>query len=367
MTRVQPIIYFTFVVGGIFGLLTAFQNGAAQQTDRPNIILIMADDMGYECLKANGALTYETPFLDRMGREGVRFTHCFSQPLCTPSRVKIMTGQYNYRNYEYFGYLNENQKTFGNLLKSAGYATAIVGKWQLNGLAYDLPGYQDSLRPRKFGFDEHCLWQLTEARQEGERFANPLISQNGELLDRDPDAYGPDIFCDYALDFIGRHQTHPFFLYYPMVLVHNPFVPTPDSEAWSDPNRRYEKDTAHFTDMMAYTDKIVAKIAARLDQLGLDNTLLIFTADNGTNTSIRTVTNRRTVQGAKGNTILDGTHVPMVARWPAKLKEPLTYEGLIEFSDFYPTFAEIVGDKEHVDGQSFLGIFTSVQHQPRSS
>ncbi len=327
--------------------------------DRPNVILIMADDMGFECLHSNGARNYHTPFLDQMSEEGVRFTQAYAQPLCTPSRVKIMTGLRNYRNYEYFGYLNENQKTFGHLFQEAGYATGIVGKWQLNGLAYDLPGYQDTLRPKKFGFDEHCLWQLTEARKEGERFANPLIRQNGELLPRDPNAYGPDIFTAYALDFINRHRAQPFFLYYPMVLVHDPFVPTPDSEAWNDERLRYEADTAYFADMMTYTDKLVAAIANRLEQLGLDNTILIFTADNGTNVNIHTITDDRVIQGAKGNTIVDGTHVPMIAQWPRMHTTGSTYHGLIEFSDFYATFADLVGVSEINDGVSFLPVLKS--------
>ncbi len=333
----------------------------APNRDQPNVILIMADDMGFECLHSNGARNYHTPFLDQMSEQGVRFTQAYAQPLCTPSRVKIMTGLRNYRNYEYFGYLNENQKTFGHLFQEAGYATCIVGKWQLNGLAYDLPGYQDTLRPKKFGFDEYCLWQLTEARKEGERFANPLIRQNGELLARDPDAYGPDIFTAYALDFIDRNQEQPFFLYYPMVLVHDPFVPTPDSDAWNDESRRYEADTAYFADMMTYTDKLVAAIADRLQQLGLDNTLLIFTADNGTNVNIHTVTDDRVVQGAKGNTIVDGTHVPMIAQWPKVHATGSTYHGLIEFSDFYATFADIVGVREKNDGVSFLPVLKSAE------
>ena len=101
--------------------------------EKPNIVLIMADDMGYECLGSNGSTEYKTPNLDRLAREGLRFNNCYSQPICTPSRVKIMTGKFNSRNYEEFAYLNPNQKTFGNLLQEAGYATCIAGKWQLNG------------------------------------------------------------------------------------------------------------------------------------------------------------------------------------------------------------------------------------------
>ena len=148
---------------------------------KPNVILIMADDMGYECLGSNGSTSYATPKIDALGEEGIRFTHCISQPLCTPSRVKIMTGLYNYRNYEYFDYLNPSQRTFGNIMHEAGYATCIAGKWQLNGISYkdEVPNWNDSLRPHHFGFDEYCLWQLTKPRSEGERYAHPTIQQNG--------------------------------------------------------------------------------------------------------------------------------------------------------------------------------------------
>ena len=115
-------------------LLGAVILPAMAQERPPNIVLLMADDMGYECLSANGSLSYKTPFLDQLAQEGIRFNYAISQPLCTPSRVKIMTGRYNYRNYKSFGYLDVNEKTFGNLLKEAGYATCVVGKWQLNGV-----------------------------------------------------------------------------------------------------------------------------------------------------------------------------------------------------------------------------------------
>ena len=104
---------------------------AAEDLTRPNIILIMADDFGYECVTANGGQSYQTPNLDRLAASGVRFEQCHVQPLCTPTRVQLMTGRYNIRNYLNFGTLPRTEVTFGNLMKQAGYATAICGKWQL--------------------------------------------------------------------------------------------------------------------------------------------------------------------------------------------------------------------------------------------
>ena len=123
-----------------------------------------------------------------------------------------MTGKYNYRNYEAFTYLGSEQRTFGNVMKDAGYATCVVGKWQLNGLVYKKPGYQSNSRPYHFGFDEYCLWQLTQPRTKNdERFADPLLEQNERILPRDKNAYGPDVVADYAIDFIKRKKDQPFF------------------------------------------------------------------------------------------------------------------------------------------------------------
>jgi len=230
------------ITGTLLGMVSMAVSG---QDKRPNIVLIMADDMGYECLSCNGSLSYQTPNLDRLAEQGIRFTHCISQPLSTPSRVKMMTGKYNYRNYEYFEYLNPNQKTFGNYLKEAGYSTCISGKWQLNGISQDLPGNQDAERARHFGFDEYCLWQLNYPRVKGERYANPLIVRNGETLKGLEQSYGPDIFSDFVCDFIDENSERPFFVYYPMVLVHDPFVPTPDSPEWADTSKRYDKDNRY--------------------------------------------------------------------------------------------------------------------------
>ena len=332
------------------------------ENERPNIILIMADDMGYECIGANGSTEYETPNLDRLAANGIRFEHCYSHPLCTPSRVKIMTGKYNFRNYEDFGYLNPNQKTFGNLLQEVGYATLVAGKWQLNGLNRNNEGNQDVDRPYHFGFDEYCLWQLNRQKKEGERFSDALITQNGEDLPRDPNNYGPQVFADYISDFIERKADQPFFVYYPMVLVHDPFVPTPDSPEWADPSRRYEKDTAYFADMMAFTDKIVGQLENKLKEKGIwENTLFIFTGDNGTHPSVVTSTNYAKVVGGKGFTKNTGNHVPMILSWPDKMKGKRVVESAVSFAEILPTLCDAAGinpSEYKTDGKSILSIIT---------
>lgn len=350
-------------------LFGCFSTSIIQSEERsPNIILIMADDLGYECLSSNGSTSYKTPVLDSLAAKGMRFTQCYSQPLCTPSRVQIMTGRYNHANYEYFGYLNPKEFTFGNLAKKAGYATCIAGKWQLNGLTYQLDGYQDSNRPYAAGFDEYCLWQLTQPRAKGERYAQPLIEQNGKLLDTEKHDYGPDVFTNYILDFIDRHQKEPFLVYYPMVLTHDPFVPTPDSPEWKDtPNK---KDKRFFAHMVNYMDKLIGRIHQKLEELNLsEDTILIFTADNGTHRSIRSATQTGIVLGGKGTTPNAGTHVPMIAYWKGQTPVAKVSADLIDFSDMLPTFAEAIG-VEHpqpsiVEGRSFLPQLKGQRGNPR--
>jgi len=271
-----------------------------------------------------------------------------------------MTGKYNFRNYEDFGFLNPSEKTFGNLLKDAGYVTCIAGKWQLNGLNRNNPGNQDVTRPNHFGFDEYCLWQLNRTRADGERYANPLITQNGKDLPRNEDGYGPQIISDFLQDFIDRNSANPFFIYYPMVLPHDPFVPTPNSPEWADKSRRYEHDTVYFDDMIAYVDKIIGQLEAKLKEKGVwANTLFIFTADNGTNRSVYSCTVHRNIRGAKGETINDGNHVPMIINWPEKIKSSRDFHGIIDFTDILPTLADVAGinpSSYYTDGKSFINV-----------
>ena len=153
-----------------------------------------------------------------------------------------------------------------------------------------------------------------------------------------------------------------------MVLVHDPFVPTPDSKEWENISTRTKKDTSYFKDMVSYTDKIVGRIADKLENLGLDEkTILIFTGDNGTHYTIYSNMQDGLIRGAKGNTIDAGIHVPLIIYWPQKIKKGFVYDGLIEFSDFFPTFAEIAESDAESDGLSFLPLLTGEKHNPRET
>lgn len=338
--------------------------------DRPNVVLIMADDMGYECLSCNGSLDYKTPNLDRLASNGIRFTHCYSQPICTPSRVKLMTGQSNKRNYVKFGMLDRKQTTFAHLLKAAGYKTCIAGKWQL--------GKQvDS--PQHFGFEQSLLWQHTRGRMDKQkhdtRYPNPKLEKNGVKLNHSHGDFSSDLFVDFIGDFMEHNKDQPFLVYYPMALVHCPFCATPDSDDW-DPDsfgsKTYKGTPKYFADMVAYADKSVGRIDAKLKDLGIrDNTLLIFVGDNGTDTPIVTNTTFGKVAGAKGKMIDAGNHVPGIVSWPGVIRSGREVGDIIDFSDILPTICEAtsasIPDSLTIDGRSFLPRIRGDKGNPRES
>jgi len=328
----------------------------------PNIIVILADDMGKECIGAYGS-TYNTPNIDRLAAEGLQFNYGFSQPLCTPSRVELMTGKYNNKNYVQFGYLDPYQTTFAHLAKQAGYVTAIAGKWQL--------GANNKL-PAHFGFDNYCLWQLSYTRAQGERYAKPLIEKDGVTLSTTEDDYGPDIFVDYVLNFIEKNKDKKFLAYYPMALVHDPFLPTPVSESWKDgADVRHKKDTSNFRDMVAYSDRNVGKIIQKLKALNLyENTIIIFTGDNGTGRAINTpMKDGAVVKGGKGLTIDRGDRVPLIVNWGTNRYKTHQTDDMVDFSDFLPTVAEAIGvkvpDSLDIDGKSFYPQIKGEKGTPR--
>ncbi|MEQ1854141.1 MAG: sulfatase-like hydrolase/transferase [Chthoniobacteraceae bacterium] len=325
---------------------------------KPNIILIMADDLGYECVTANGGQSYRTPHLDSLAASGMRFEQCHVQPLCTPTRVQLMTGRYNIRNYLNFGTLLRKETTFGHLLKKAGYATGICGKWQLG---------REPDAPQHFGFDEALLWQHTRRPP---RYANPGLELNGVEKEFPQGSYGPKLINDFALDFITRNKERPFFLYYPMILTHSPYQPTPDSANW-DPTlsgENKQQSEKHFADMVAYMDKMVGRLDAKLGELAIrDNTLLLFIGDNGTGRGTTSRFKGEDYPGGKGTTTVRGYHVPFIASWPAVMKQGRVNSDLISSTDFLPTICAAAGVAvpANVDGVSFLPQLRGEKGVPR--
>ncbi len=351
-------------VVAIIAMAVDIKQVRADQAPRPNIILIMADDIGYECITANGGESYQTPVLDGLAAEGMRFENCHVQPLCTPTRVQMMTGLYNVKNYVRFNVLPRDVVTFGHLLKRAGYATAVCGKWQLG-------KEQDS--PQHFGFTEALLWQHTRRPP---RYANPGLEHNGKELEYPLGSYGPELINQFAQDYISKqtkqHPEQPFFLYYPMILVHSPFQPTPDSPNW-DPaaqGERVNNRPQHFADMTTYMDKLIGRLDAHLEKLGIrENTLLMFLGDNGTHPAITSQWKGQPYPGGKKKTTRHGTHVPFIASWPAVISAGTVNRDLISAADFLPTLCEAAGISipTECDGVSFLPQLQGRAGQPRES
>jgi len=335
---------------------------------RPNIILIMADDLGYECIGANGGTSYRTPQLDRLAAGGMRFEHCYCTPLCSPTRVLLMTGRYGFRNYRGWGVLDPKERTFGHVLREAGYATCISGKWQF--CEFDKPENAD--HPKRSGFDRSCVWVWHYKKGKPSRYWDPVIWQDGALLAGTKGKFGPDIHCDYVLDFIERNRDRPFFAYYSTNLVHAPFVPTPDSRpdaaeaGGKEPEGKARakggkgKSRANYKAMVEYMDKCIGRVVAKLGELGLrERTLILFTGDNGTPRGIKSKMGERTIDGGKGRMTDAGTHVPLIANWPARVPAGRTTDALVDFSDVMPTLAELARAKlpegVKIDGRSFVG------------
>jgi arylsulfatase A len=297
--------------------------------------------------------------MDQLAATGVRFENCHVQPLCTPTRVELMTGMNNRANYAHFGYLDAEQTTFAHLLKQAGYATCVVGKWQLgNGID----------GPQHFGFDEYCLWQLV--RRPG-RYKNPGLEINGKQFDYTKNEYGPDLVHAYAEDFITRKKDEPFFLYYPMMLTHLPYDATPDSPDYlTSISGKNPGKLGHFPDMVAYTDKVIGKLVAKLEALGLrENTMLLILGDNGTGRGTPSKFRGRDVVGGKGTSTDWGTHVSAICNWPNHWASGKVSTDLIAATDFLPTICEAAGaslGSVKPDGRSFLPQLRGETGNPRS-
>ena len=261
----------------------ACTDGSVQNDPRPNIVLFLADDIGAECFGCMGGVSYDTHTIDSLARNGLFFPNMHAQPLSSPSRVQLMTGQYNDRNYVCFGYMNDDDPNFAQLARQAGYTNGMFGKWQLG---------RDRGMPTRLGWDEWCLFQLDVYKEFNgptgtDRYANCMMDNHGHY---EYSTYGPDGFEGAAFEFLDRQKESgkPFLLYCSTPLVHTPHTPTPDSESWDmDFLGRFGKDTSNFRDMVAYLDKKVGRMVRRLKENGQwDNTIFIFTSDNGTSTRI---------------------------------------------------------------------------------
>lgn len=344
---------------------------AAPAMPRPNILLILADDLGFECLGCYGGKSYRTPALDKMAAGGVRFTHAFAQPLCTPTRMQLMTGKSNFRNWKAFGIMDPKERTFGHLFRENGYRTAIAGKWQF--WSYNPPDFEPEWRGKgqrieDAGFEEYSVWHAAHTEDKGSRYGDPTYYENGKLYKNQKDRYGDDISADFLLRFIDQQKAGPWFAYFPLALTHAPFTPTPRSADWNT-DKRLKNDTKYFKDQVEYMDGIIGRMLPRLP----DNTLVLFFGDNGTLNTIRTTLHRNgrdeQFQGGKGDTTEAGMRVPLIAWWKGKPDVGRVNGDLIDSCDFLPTICEAAGISAKsmgaIDGRSFLPQIRGEKGHPR--
>ena len=341
-------------------LLCSFSNLLSQTTqlitEKPNIIIIYADDLGYGDVSCYGSDNNKTPIIDKLAKGGIRFTHGYTAPLCGPSRAMILTGRYAFRtgavNQDMVAQIKpENEVLIPSVLKPEGYASAMVGKWS-----------QFSLTPKDFGFDDYITFQGSGCYWATEKKKSENYIENGVNKKLDASTYMPDLMHQHLVDFITTNKEKPFFLYYSMVNVHALIQRTPDSKPGSD---FYEDNTA-------YMDKLVGKLLQTLEDFKLrENTLIIFMGDNGTANqyAYRSTIGGKVLSGKKGTMLECGSLVPTIANWPGVIEAGKVNELLIDSSDLLPTFAELAGAKLPIknvlDGRSFLPQLMGKKGNPR--
>ncbi|VGO18301.1 sulfatase-like hydrolase/transferase [Pontiella sulfatireligans] len=326
----------------------------------PNIVLIMADDLGAESVGCYGSTVFSTPNLDRMARRGARFENAYGTPSCSPSRAMIMTGQYLNRT----GFLERlktgagtglpaHVKTFGHFFQQNGYETGIAGKWHLG----DFEDFPD--HPAANGFDTYYMYG-GYIREESYGYGPP-IWENGTFTVLDKSVYGPDLYCDSILTFIEENRDRPFLAYYPMTLVHKPFIAPPmiDDQIKHFFPESASADEKHYALMVSYMDRLVGRVLDKLDELGLaENTLVIFTADNGTPNAITSHIGDLAIKGGKLALIESGYRIPMIATWPGTIPVG-TRDSFMTLTDVYPTLAGLTGHTvdHEVDGMDLSHTF----------
>lgn len=349
-----------------------FIGSTPKKLTQPNIVLIFMDDMGYGDLACYGALDYQTPNIDKLASEGIRFTNFLAaQAVCSASRAALLTGCYPNRigisgalmPYSKVG-ISDNEMTIAQMLKQKGYSTAIYGKWHL--------GFQKQFLPLQHGFDEYLgipysndMWPvdydgraITDTSAYKKKAYPPLpLIQNNEQIESLDDLKGQDklttLYTEKAVGFIKRNKNNPFFLYLPHSMVHVPL-------GVSDKFRGKSKQGL-FGDVMMEVDWSVGEIMKTLKENGLDkNTLVIFTSDNGPWLNFGNHAGSTAgLREGKGEMFEGGNRVPCIMRWKGVSPEGVICNQLTSTMDILPTLANICGTKlpDHkIDGIDILSI-----------
>jgi arylsulfatase A-like enzyme len=359
MTLLQSVLPIAAV------LLSSGPSAQAAAPQKLNFVLILADDLGWKDLACYGSEYYETPHIDKLAKDGVRFMQAYSAcTVCSPTRAAIMTGKYPSRLHitdwipgqmpenpklivpDWTKYLPLEEYTIANGFHDAGYATASIGKWHLGGPEY---------YPDKHGFDLNLAG--TEAPSPTTYFAPYHIAT---LPEGPPGEYLTDRLGDEAVKFITEHKEKPFFLYFPHFAVH---LPTQAKEPIIEKYRAkrkpgQEQKNAIYAAMIESMDDTVGRIRRTLDELKLaDHTVVIFASDNGGRVP---TTSNLPLRVGKGSCYEGGTRVPLIIDWPGVTKAGSTCDTPVISMDLYATLLDIAGQKEAVrkgiDGVSLVSL-----------
>ena len=366
MTSRFPLALILFLLSGLAGF--------AAPSGRPNIVFVLVDDMGYADLGCYGGKDIRTPHIDRLAREGMRFTNFYANaPVCTPTRCGFITGRWQQRvGLEWaFGFTAEAFRRRGNewvketdmhsiglpttvptlpkLLKTAGFATGAFGKWHL--------GYQDEFNPTKHGFDEYFGELLGHSDYYTHQYYDGTYALRDGLKPVKVEGYLTDLINQRATQFIRTHATapagarQPFFLYVPHLAVHCPFQPPGRPKPSVSKEGMYNGTRSDYAAMLEKVDEGVGMMLAELERHGLlDNTLFVLSSDNGG----ERLSDNGPLAHKKSTLWEGGIRVPCVMRWPEKLPMGKVTSQPAITMDLSATFATIAGAKP-ADGQSFDG------------
>ena len=331
---------------------------------KPNVIVIFVDDQGYYDLGCYGATEVTTPHIDRLASEGIRFTDYYAAaPICSPSRAGLLTGCYPRRvgnaiwvhRADSPSGIHPDELTLGELFQSAHYRTACIGKWHL--------GFKSPFLPLEQGFDEYygLLHNLDPVEVVYFDRGVPLMRNNTIIKQpADPNEL-TRIYTDEAIAFIERNQDHPFFLYLPHTMLHNPLGV---SEAF-----RGTSDWGEYGDAIQELDYHVGRLRTRLEELGLDqNTLLIYASDNGRGPGRNP---QQPIRGRKLSTYEGGIRVPAIAWGPGLgIQTGVTSKALVRAMDWFPTLASAAGikipEQRVIDGRDILPLLQGkISNVPR--
>lgn len=355
--KMKKIIFIFLTLILAHGVSAQIKQSKLTSTKSPNIIFILADDLGTGEVGCYGSDHNKTPNIDNLAKNGLKFNRAYTAPLCGPSRALILTGRYAFRtgavNQDMVGKLKPSEETLTpNVLKKAGYQSAMIGKWS-----------QFGLTPADFGFDDYITFKGSGVYWSKDKKKAEEYYVNGETKTLGNEEYMPDLMHTQLVKFIKQNKNQPFYVHYAMVHVHAELQATPDSKP----------DTQDiYADNIAYMDKLVGKLIKTLEELDLrDNTLIVFMGDNGTagEQYPKATIGGKLLSGKKGSMLECGSLVPMIANWPGVISPNKITNDLIDASDILPTLADVAGAKlpenKILDGKSFVPQLKGQKGNPR--